>query len=209
MTVTDENSPFAAFAKGKKSRRTNGSSAVIYTRVSTKEQADTNLSLETQRKACHLYAQRYSYSILASFGGTFESALTDERKEFNAMLSYVKKCRERISYIIVYSLDRFSRNQNSIWLASQLRTLGIEIVSVTQPIDTSSPSGQMQQKMMFVFNEFENQLRRDKTMAGTREMLLRGDWPTHPPLGYDIVRVNGKRSIVINEKGRLVRHALT
>jgi len=123
------------------------------------------------------------------------------------MLSYVKKCRERISYIIVYSLERFSRNDNSIWLSSELRKLGIEIVSVTKPIDTSNPSGQMQQKMLFLFGEFDNQLRKQKCMAGTKEMLLRADWPTMPPLGFDIVKINSKRSIVINQKGRLLKQA--
>ena len=85
--------------------------------------------------------------------------------------------------------------------------IGIEIVSVTQPIDTSNASGQMQQKMLFLFGEFDNQLRRQKCMAGTKEMLLKGDWPTRPPVGYDIVREKGKRTIVVNAKGRLLQQA--
>ena len=199
---------FDTFAKGTKSRQTvKGVNCVIYTRVSTKEQADNNLSLDTQRKACNQYAQKFGYSILANFGGTYESAQTDERKEFTAMLSYVKKCRERISYIIVYSLERFSHNDNSIWLSGQLRKLGIEIVSVTQPIDTSGPSGQMQQKMLFLFGEFDNQLRKQKCMAGIKEMLLLGDWPTMHPLGFDSIKVNNKRKIVVNQKGKLLRQA--
>lgn len=199
---------FDTFAKGSKSTRmARGSNCVVYTRVSTKEQADKNLSLETQKKACNQYALKHNYNILASFGSTYESATTDERKQFSAMLSYVKKCKERISYIIVYSLERFSRNDNSIWLSGQLRRLGVEIVSVTQPIDTSNPSGQMQQKMLFLFGEFDNQLRKQKCMAGTKEMLLRGDWPTAVPLGFDIVRINSKRRIVVNQKGKLLRRA--
>lgn len=126
-----EISLFDAFAKGKSNIRKKGSNCVIYTRVSTKEQADTNLSLETQRKACDRYAQRYGYTVLANFGGTYESAQTDERKEFTAMLSFVRKSRLKISFILVYSLERFSRNDNSIWLSGQLRKLGIEIISVT------------------------------------------------------------------------------
>ncbi|WP_083839338.1 recombinase family protein [Mucilaginibacter paludis] len=128
--------------------------------------------METQIKACNLYAERCKYSTLAKFGGTYESAQTDERKQFTAMLSFVKKAKEKVSYILVYSLERFSRNDNSIWLSGQLRKLGIEIVSVTQPIDTSNPSGQMQQKMLFLFGEFDNQLRKEKCMAGIKEMLL-------------------------------------
>ena len=199
---------FDTFAKGKKEPKVLKSSkdCVIYTRVSSSQQAD-NLSLATQLKACTLYAEKMGYEIAATFGGTYESAETDERKQFTAMISFVKKYRGKISYILVYSLERFSRNDNSIWLTNELRRLGIEIVSVTQPIDTSNASGQMQQKMLFLFGEFDNQLRRQKCMAGTREMLLRGDWPTQPPVGFEVVRQNGKRKIVVNARGRLLRQA--
>jgi site-specific DNA recombinase len=197
---------FTTFAKGKKSHIVKGTNCVIYTRASTKDQTE-NLSLATQLKACHAYAEKHHYSILKIFGRTNESATTDERKEFTAMLSFVKKSKERISYILVASLERFSRNENSIWLTSQLRGLGVEIVSVTQPIDTSNPSGQMQQKMLFLFGEFDNQLRKQKCVAGMKEMLLRGDWPTKPPLGYDSVNLNGKRKIVINQKGKALKQA--
>ena len=46
--------------------------------------------------------------VVADFGGTFESAKSDERKEFQKMLTYVKRNKE-IDAIIVYSYDRFSR----------------------------------------------------------------------------------------------------
>ncbi|WP_425414410.1 recombinase family protein [Olivibacter sitiensis] len=199
---------FDTFAKGKKEPKAMKSSkdCVIYTRVSSQQQAD-NLSLATQLKACTLYAERMQYNIAATFGGTYESAETDERKQFTAMISFVKRFKGKISYILVYSLERFSRNDNSIWLTNELRKLGIEIISVTQPIDTSNASGQMQQKMLFLFGEFDNQLRRQKCMAGIKEMLLRGDWPTQPPMGFNAVRQNGKRKIVINSKGRLLRQA--
>ncbi|WP_407937411.1 recombinase family protein [Mucilaginibacter oryzae] len=199
---------FRTFAKGTDpALTTKGTNCVIYTRVSSKEQADKNLSLETQQKACNLYAQKHGYNILEHFGGTYESAQTDERKEFTAMISYVKRSKSKVSYILVYSLERFSRNDNSIWLTNQLRALGIEIVSVTQPIDTSNPSGQLQQKMLFLFGEFDNQLRKQKCVAGMKEMLLRGYWPAHPPMGYDTMRSHGEQKIFINEKGQLIRQA--
>ena len=204
----NELSLFSTFSKGVKISGTRThSNCVIYTRVSTKEQADTNLSLETQLKACNNYAQKQGYMVMAQFGGTYESAQTDERKEFSAMLSFVKKSRLKVSFILVYSLERFSRNDNSIWLSGQLRKLGIEIVSVTQPIDTSNPSGQMQQKMLFLFGEFDNQLRKQKCMAGIKEMLIGGDWPTLPPMGYDILKANGRRQLIVNAKGRLLKLA--
>ena len=198
---------FKPFGKGEKVQIVQGTTnCVVYTRVSSKEQTE-NMSLETQRKACLHYAQKHGYTILKNFGATNESAITDERAEFKAMLSYVKKSRERISYILVASLERFSRNDNAIWLSNELRKLGIEIISTSQPIDTSNPAGKMQQRILFLFGQFDSELRKQKCVAGMKEMLLRGDWPTNPPLGYDSQKINGKRTIVVNAKGKVLRQA--
>jgi site-specific DNA recombinase len=74
----------------------------------------------------------------------------------------------------------FSRNDNAIWLSNELRKLGIEIISVSQPIDTTNPAGKMQQRILFLFGQFDSELRKQKCVAGMKEMLLRGDWPTNP-----------------------------
>lgn len=60
--------------------------AVIYMRVSTKEQADTNQSRDTQKKYCLQYALKQDLNVLGIFGGTYESAKTDERNEFNGII---------------------------------------------------------------------------------------------------------------------------
>ena len=199
---------FKTFAKGSHKSKTKGSNCVIYTRVSTKEQADNNLSLDTQKKACEMFAKKGSLQIMGYFGGTFESAKTDERKQFNNMLSFLKKSREKISHIIVYSVDRFSRSgANAIYIAEQLKKQGIVVCSVTQPTDASTASGSLQQNIQFIFSEYENQQRREKCMAGVKEMLLRGEWPTAPPIGYDIIKTNGKRSIMLNKDGKLLKKA--
>jgi site-specific DNA recombinase len=185
-----------------------GFNCVIYTRVSTKEQADNNLSLQTQRKACETYAQKQGYNVLSYFGGTYESAKSDERKEFKRMLDFVKKSKEKVSHIIVYSVDRFSRSgANAIYIASELKKQGITVFAVTQPTDTTTASGSLQQNIHFIFSEYDNQMRREKCIAGTKEKLLMGYWSTKAPLGYDNVKINGEKKIVINEKGKLIKKA--
>ena len=74
--------------------------------MSTKEQAENNASLQTQKKYCQDFAKKKGLVVLDYFGGTFESAKSDERKEFQRMLSYVKRNKE-VDTIIVYSYDRF------------------------------------------------------------------------------------------------------
>lgn len=199
---------FEKFAKGTHKVRALTGNCVIYTRVSTKEQADNNMSLETQKKACEQFAKKNNYTTLGCFGGTYESAKTDERKEFNRMLQFVKKSREKISHIIVYSVDRFSRSGgNAIYITEQLKKQGVMVMAVTQPTDTTTPSGSLQQNIQFIFSEYDNQLRKEKCMAGVKEALLRGEWCHHAPMGYDELNINGERKIVVNAQGKLLRKA--
>ncbi len=183
--------------------------AVVYTRVSSKEQFDKNLSLDWQRKTIEEFAGRNGFDILNFFGGTYESAKTDGRKEFQSMLEYIRKQKGKISHILVYLLDRFSRTGGgAIKLAQDLREkYGVTIVAVTQPIDTSNPGGVFQQNMQFLFSQYDNELRKQRAVAGIKEKLERGIWCMKPPMGYDIIRSNGERKIVVNKEGKLLRKA--
>ena len=198
------------FAKGKHAETitTGILNCVIYTRVSSKEQMDTNQSLEWQKKYCDEYAIKNKFNIKGYFGGTYESAKSDERKEFNRMLKFVKASKEEITYILVYSLDRFSRTGDSaIYIASELKKVGVNIMAVTQPIDTNSHAGALQQNIQFIFSKYDNDLRRQKTIDGMREKLLRGEWIGVAPKGYSYVKGAEKQTIIVNEQGELVRQA--
>ena len=98
LGVMEELVLFRSFGKGTQIKALKCTNAVIYTRVSTREQL-TNLSLSTQRKYCMEYAQRHGYTILREFGGTAESASNDERAQFKAMLEFVKKSKEKVSFM--------------------------------------------------------------------------------------------------------------
>ena len=96
---------------------------------------------------------------------------------------------------------------DAIWLSRQLRELGITIISVTQPTDTSNPSGVLQQNIFFLFGQYDNDLRKQKSMAGTKEKLSRGIWCAKAPIGYDHVKRNGETFIEVNAAGKLLRKA--
>jgi len=198
------------FAKGKSNDSTviGIQKCVIYTRVSSKEQMDTNQSLEWQKKFCMEYASKNQLAIKGNFGGTYESAKSDERKEFTRMLKFVKASKEKISFILVYSLDRFSRTGDSaIYIASELKKIGVNIIAVTQPIDTNSHAGTLQQNIQFIFGKYDNDLRRQKTIDGMREKLLRGEWIGPAPTGYEFVKGALTQTIIINAKGELIKQA--
>ena len=201
---------FKGFAKygSTSSKATKTTNVVIYTRVSTKEQADNNKSLETQKKFCLEYAQKHDLNVIGEFGGTYESAKNDERKEFQRMLGFVKKSKEKISLIIVYSVDRFSRSgANAIYIADVLKKTGINVLAVTQPTDSGTASGSLHQNIQFIFSQYDNDLRREKCIAGMSEKLRSGWWTGRIAMGYDQSTKNGQTIIVINEKGEILRKA--
>ena len=194
-----------------KAKQTITGNVIVYTRVSTKEQADNNLSLETQRKIIEEYALRHNLKIVEYFGGTYESAKTDGRKEFKRMLDFIRKSKGQVSQILVYTLDRFSRTGGAaIKIASDLREkYGVAVFAVTQPTDTSNPSGVLHQNIQLLFSEFDNQQRRQRVIAGMTEKFKQGYWVVKPPQGYDIITINGVRSIVLNEDGKKIKRAFT
>jgi DNA invertase Pin-like site-specific DNA recombinase len=63
--------------------------AVIYVRVSTKEQTE-NLSLPTQLRACEEYCRRQGYEILERFHEEGESAKSTDRSQLQSLLTYCR-----------------------------------------------------------------------------------------------------------------------
>jgi site-specific DNA recombinase len=206
------NNSLKKFAKGQSVEKSKKSqqNCVIYTRVSSKEQADTNKSLEWQLNHCKEYANKHSLNILGYFGGTYESAKSDERKEFQKMLQFLPSSKEKISRILVYSLDRFSRTgDEAILIIRELKKVGIEITAVSQPIDTDTHAGVLQQNIQLIFSQYDNDLRRQKSIDGMRAKLLRGERMGACPKGYSFDRTNGGRDqkIIINDDGKHIRLA--
>jgi len=187
-----------------------GTNAVIYTRVSSHSQED-NTSLASQKKYCENFAERRGLKVLEYFGGTYESAKTDDRKEFNKMLSYVKRSKN-ISYVVVYSYERFSRSGiNGASIADDLlKKYGVITLAVTQELDPTTPSGSFQQKILFLFGQMDNDQRRDKTVTGMKELLMKGYYLHSLPRGFTNLNKGSKavnQKIVVNEQGKLLRKA--
>ena len=70
--------------------------AVIYVRVSTKEQTE-NLSLPTQLRACEEYCRRQGYEILERFHEEGESAKTTDRSQLQNLLKHRRTRKARFT----------------------------------------------------------------------------------------------------------------
>ena len=183
---------------------------VVYTRVSSKEQADNNSSLINQKKICTDYALSKEITIKEYFGGIYDSAKTDGRKEFQRMLSFAIKDKD-IAFIIVLNYDRFSRSgPGASKLSRDLREQGIVLKSVTQEIDASTPSGVFQEDIFHLFNNYDNQQRASRTKINTREIMLKGYWPYTTPLGYKNLKHKHRacdHQYIITEEGKWLKKA--
>ncbi len=188
-----------------------GTECVIYNRVSSKDQ-ESNSSLETQMKNCLDLAKRRELTVVETFGGSYESAKTDERKEFNKMLTYVKR-RKTIGYILVYAYDRFSRSGvSSISINSNLmKEYGVVTLAATQEIqDPTTPEGEMQQIFFQMYANYENQIRRKRSVDGMKAKLEKNHWFGTVPVGYKNLHAKERaedHKIVITEEGKLLKQA--
>ncbi len=185
-----------------------GNIAVSYDRVSSRDQMVNGNSLVWQYERIDEFAIKNNYFIKNKYGGTYESAKTDERKEFQRMLSDTKK-DSSISIILIYSYDRFSRSgANGIFLLENLRKLGVKIIAITQEVDSFSPTGNFQENLYMLLSKLDNDMRRDKSISGTKSIIRKGYWPYSTPTGYtNTVKFStaDKHVYIINEKGWLLK----
>ena len=80
------------------------SGAVIYARVSTKEQTE-NLSLPTQLHACREYCVREGWDVIQEFVEEGESAKTSNRTQLLRLMDVVRKLKGRVHFVVVYNFS--------------------------------------------------------------------------------------------------------
>jgi DNA invertase Pin-like site-specific DNA recombinase len=179
--------------------------AVIYIRVSTKEQTE-NLSLTTQLRACEDYCRREGLDVLARFKEEGESAKTADRTELQKLLTFCRTNKGRAHFVVVFNLTRFARDKyDHFALRSHLQSHGISLRSATEPIDDTS-TGKLMEGVLAAFAQFDNDVRSDRTRAGMRAALELGRWVFLAPLGYiNAPRALGKSLMLDVERAPLVR----
>jgi DNA invertase Pin-like site-specific DNA recombinase len=181
--------------------------AVIYVRVSTKEQTE-NLSLPTQLRACEEYCRRQGYEILERFHEEGESAKTTDRSELQHLLKYCRTRKGKVHFVVVYNLTRFAREKyDHFALRAHLKSLGISLRSATEPIDDTS-TGKLMEGVLASFAQFDNDVRSDRTRAGMRAALELGRWTFPAPIGYlNAPKWSGKSLVPDPERAPLIARA--
>lgn len=170
--------------------------AVIYCRVSTKEQVQ-NLSLPIQKRLCEEYCQREGLDVAEVFVEEGESAKTANRTELQRLLLYCGQNKRLIDFVVVHSLSRFSREtRDHHMLAATLAGFGTRLRSVTEPID-ETPVGKFMETMFSAVAQLDNDQKAVRTRTGMLEALESGRWTFQAPLGYRTGR-RGSASLVVD-----------
>ena len=156
-------------------------------------------SIEAQREAGEAYVVSHKalgwVALPQHYVDLGVSGKTTQRPAFRDLLADIEA--GAVDVVLVYKLDRLSRS-----LADLTRLLeffeqhGVQLVSVTQAIDTSGSGGRLVLNMLMAVAEFEREVTAERVRDKIRATRRRGGWTGgHPPLGYDVV--DGQ--LVVNE----------
>ncbi len=162
------------------------SRGVVYVRVSSDEQVK-GMSLEFQKADCLAYAQSKGMTVDRIFEDRGESAKFANRPALIEMLDYCRKHRNSVRALIVWKLDRLSRNQlDYYYLKRTLLDLGVALHSATEPSmeDSSSIAGKVFETFSALQAELDNTMRSERARRGMEAKLLSGIYPWKPPVGY-------------------------
>ena len=108
---------------------------VAYTRVSTREQAESERSMKAQAEAINKFAEGRGYEIVTIFEDKGVSGLDEHRKEFKRMLEFSSAPGANIDAVLVYQTSRFWRDAAHAGAATTaLRRQGVEVIAICQKV---------------------------------------------------------------------------
>jgi site-specific DNA recombinase len=159
--------------------------ALLYTRVSSDEQAREGLSLDAQLTECRRYAAQQGWVI----GGEYQDVLTgtrDDRPQYQRLLSAVRALRAGATpaVVVVAVLDRFGRRLlERVRSREELKALGVAVHSVRE-------GGEVSDLVANVLGAVaQEEVRRigERVKATRSYVIAAGWWPvTRAPWGLSL-----------------------
>ncbi len=175
--------------------------AAIYIRCSSDEAGKEGYSPQTQRDKTMDFIRANNYQINERFIYTDIgcSGSTDKRPDFQRFLKDAKN--KEFDVAVVYRMDRFFRNLRLLLnTVAELRDIGIEFKSVTEPFDTSTPTGRAMFANAGVFAEWMREVGLESRNEGMVKAMKEGKYlGGTPPYGCKINKETQKLEIEKNE----------
>ena len=155
-------------------------SAVIYARYSSHAQRDT--SIDQQIAVCRAFAQRGGIDVVDVYTDRALTGTNDNRPGFRKMISDSSK--HQWKYVIVYALDRFSRDRYDAATNKHiLRDNGVKVISATEPI-TDDPAGVLMESILEGFAEYYSRELSAKVRRGMDDNARKCKSNGSIPMGY-------------------------
>lgn len=141
----------------------------IYARVSTTHGQDPEMQLREIREYC----QRRGWEATEEFVDVGISGAKEKRPELDRLLTQAH--RRNFDAVVVWRFDRFARSVSHLLRALEtFRSLGIEFVSLSEQVDTSTPTGKMVFTVLGAVAELERSLIVERVRAGLRNAKAKG-----------------------------------
>jgi DNA invertase Pin-like site-specific DNA recombinase len=151
----------------------------IYCRVSTNEQ-----HVETQIASIQKFCEAQGWSIVETYQDVGVSGAQDSRPALDKLK---KDCvKGKFKAVVVFKFDRMARSVGHLLECLELfRKHGIDFISISEGIDTSTAVGRMVFTFLGAIAEFERSLIRERVTAGIARAKSEGVKLGRPRRGFD------------------------
>jgi DNA invertase Pin-like site-specific DNA recombinase len=164
--------------------------AAVYARVST---ANNGQSPEMQLREIREYCNRRGWTVAGEYVDVGISGAKEKRPELDRLMTDAH--RRRFDAVVVWKFDRFARSVSHLLRALEtFQTLGIEFVSLSEQMDTSTPTGKMVFTVLGALAELERSLIAERVKAGLRNARAKGKTLGRPKVILDAARIASLRA---------------
>jgi len=183
--------------------------AGAYIRVSTDEQVENGYSLQLQRERTTAQIMAKGWKLYRVYEDSGQSGGKLNRPALNEML--VDITNGKIQIVVIYKLDRLSRKQrDTMFLIEDVFLMrNVEILSISESLDTSTPAGRAMIGMLSVFSQLERDTITERLSGGRKQKAKTGGYSGgNPPIGYTTER--GKKALITDhEKASAVQRVFS
>ena len=153
----------------------------IYARVSTKGH---NQDPETQLIALREYAKARGFDVVDEYVDVGISGSKESRPALDRLMTDAR--RRRFDSVLVARFDRFARStRHLIQALEEFNALGVDFISLSESLDTSTPMGKMVYTVIAAVAELERSLIRERVLMGLERAKAQGKQLGRPPTEVD------------------------
>lgn len=185
--------------------------AVIYCRVSSKQQLKEGDGLASQETRCREYARHKGYEVAQVFRDEGISGGLIDRPAMQAMLAYLRKHKKSAEHVVI--IDDISRLARGLQAHIELRTAiggaGAKLESPSIEFGDDSDS-MLVENLLASVSQHQRQKNAEQVVNRMRARFLNGYWVFCAPIGYRYQRSPGNGKVIVPDEptASVVREAL-